>query len=200
MAKASKINSNPLEIKEELIKNELNMEIIIEDESLLNGYEDIQQNEQLECKFCNKSFRDTFLHKIHELRHTAGKHIIKCEICNKNYATMQSLRAHELRQHRIIAEKQSNIENDPLKTKEVKIIREIPLRANRNLDPDVVKPHKCKNCDRGFSSAFLLRRHSNVHLTKKKNMQKKKFKCEFCNRGYTRRYALKCHQKVHEDN
>lgn len=198
MAKASKINSNPLEIKEELVKNELHMEIIIEDESLLN-YEDIQQNEHLECSFCNKRFRDSFLHKIHERRHTAGKNIIKCEICKRNYTSIQSLRAHELRaQHRTNLEKLANNVSQPQKKKEFKVINGI-LRSNKNLDSDVVRPHKCEVCDRGFTTAFLLRRHSNIHVSMKKKMQKKKFKCEHCNRGYTRRYALKCHQKLHGD-
>ena len=91
------------------------------------------------CKYCKKSFRNSFLCKQHERTHT-GEKPYTCKHCKKSFSWLSSCKQHE-RTH----------------TGE--------------------KPYTCKHCRRSFSQSSHCRQHEERHARASSLKQKQRDQC-----------------------
>ena len=134
------------------------------------------------CQICEKTFRDRYHRKRHELIHIkAGELDLNapepdeeerlrkkdktCPICKKEFGTKYKLHRH-LKVHGV----------KPERTKKM-----------------------CQQCGKAFDDDWKLQRHEKCHgiIGKLTKMSDEKFICQICNKDFLDRYKLKRHEKYH---
>ena len=128
-------------------------------------------------------------------QYVAGKPY-KCTECNKCFFRAWELKRHHRRRHvagdDCIQSKAKELtdlgEAKTLQHKERLLTREIGNQSTNRCHPETLqqsnrtctteRPHKCKQCYKGFPSRSKLKRHEMIH------QKRMPFKCKYCDRGF----------------
>lgn len=139
------------------------------------------------CDECGRSFHGRFLLRKHQQIHTKP---YKCPKCGKGFNRRYIMTKHFIKVHSegsmdtmkdisVLADEktlQCDICGKTMKTYQ-KSLMQYHIRLHKD-----VRPYKCKDCQKSFSSDIALKKHRLNH--------KKPYTCHVCNKGFSRRYLM----------
>lgn len=123
-----------------------------------------------ECRICGKKFSQRMNRINHEFLHTKTKDY-ECHVCHKKFALKCYLKIHVQRH-----------QNTP-----------IPKPGKKQRENIGLKPFKCLQCGKCYSSVKYLNAHERLHSNPKK------FVCETCGRNFHQKINLQRHILTHTD-
>ena len=145
------------------------------------------------CSICDKIFSSYFHVKQHVMVHTEQmktnelKH--KCNICDEIFPSPSQLKRHE-----IVHSDEGSFKCDFCE----KIYRHKSSWSSHMEKAHIKKnrhEHKCKICDKVFSSYYFMKRHETVHT------DERPFKCDFCVKSFKLKETCSRHmERVHNQS
>jgi len=146
-------------------------------------------DKNFQCKICSKSFKSVQYLKNHEKFHTKAH---KCVICMKMYSTLGRLNYHKKNYH-------ENPESFECKVCGFKFILKSDLKTHQKLHvKNRPKPFKCHRCDFATDTNQKINTHQKFHERQDEKFaaMKNPIKCEKCPTFCKNQAALLKHMRV----
>ncbi|XP_058458524.1 gastrula zinc finger protein XlCGF8.2DB-like [Malaya genurostris] len=131
------------------------------------------------CDICGKRFRISNCLTIHLRTHEDTRPFV-CPYCKKRFK-VQSAYNHHLKTHSSERNYRCTFCSKTFKTS-------VQLHGHKKTH---TKPFSCSECNRPFSSLYMVRKHMEEH----QRANKLSYCCEICGANYARAFALRDHRK-----
>lgn len=142
------------------------------------------------CSFCSKVFDTDRKKKMHEksVHSFMANRLNRCGYCNETFKSFHAKERHLVAVHGVPALRIKCQACDKTFTNR----RMFTVHTKR--DHLMERPHKCPECDMGFSNSTILKNHMLTHTGLRM------FKCEVCLKAYARKKTLREHMRIHNND
>ena len=139
------------------------------------------------CTTCNKSFKDPYSLKRHDLSHSDIDRPFHCLICEKTFKLKQDLMSH-YSVHSDLRPYECSVCDKTFKT-----TGSLSEHKKKHHEPVTIF-HNCKTCDKSFADKSSLSRHEKIHTGEKP------FKCNICEKAFLLKFMRDVHEKTHDNS